>query len=67
MTGCATQSRCGSQLSVLGSFPSLVSVGLMSLNVISESTALAIGLAAALPAFDLLAGRVVARSTANGS
>jgi ABC-2 type transport system permease protein len=32
----------------------------MSLNVISESTALAIGLAAALLAFDLLAWRVVA-------
>jgi hypothetical protein len=32
----------------------------MSLNVISESIALAIGLAAALLAFDLLAWRVVA-------
>jgi hypothetical protein len=32
----------------------------MSLNVITESTALAIGLAAALLAFDLLAWRVVA-------
>jgi hypothetical protein len=33
---------------------------LMSLNVITESTALAIGLAAALLAFDLLAWRAVA-------
>jgi hypothetical protein len=32
----------------------------MSLNVITESTALAIGIAAALLAFDLLAWRVVA-------
>jgi hypothetical protein len=32
----------------------------MSLNVISESTALTIGLATALLAFDLLAWRVVA-------
>lgn len=35
-------------------------MALMSLNVITESTALAIGLAAALLAFDLLAWRVVA-------
>jgi len=35
-------------------------LALMSLNVITESTALAIGLAAALLAFDLLAWRVVA-------
>jgi len=33
---------------------------ILSLNVITESTALAIGLAAALLAFDLLAWRVVA-------
>jgi len=53
--------RVAQQLSVLGSLPPLVIVALMSLNVISESTALAIGLAAALLAFDLLAWRVVAR------
>jgi ABC-2 type transport system permease protein len=35
-------------------------LALLSLNVITESTALAIGLAAALLAFDLLAWRVVA-------
>jgi ABC-type Na+ efflux pump permease subunit len=52
--------RVAQQLSVLGSFPPLVIVALMSLNVISESAALAIGLAAALLAFDLLAWRVVA-------
>jgi ABC-2 type transport system permease protein len=48
------------QLSVLGSMPPLVIVALMSLNVITVSTALAIGLAAALLAIDLLAWRVVA-------
>jgi ABC-type Na+ efflux pump permease subunit len=52
--------RVAQQLSVLGSIPPLIIVALMSLNVISESTALAIGLAAALLAFDLLAWRVVA-------
>ena len=52
--------RVAQQLSVLGSFPPLVIVALMSLNVISESTGLAIGLAAALLAFDLLAWRIVA-------
>ena len=52
--------RVAQQLSVLGSFPPLIIVALMSLNVISESTTLAIGLAAALLAFDLLAWRVVA-------
>jgi hypothetical protein len=45
---------------VLGSMPPLVIVALMSLNVITVSTALAIGLAAALLAIDLLAWRVVA-------
>ena len=52
--------RAAQQLSVLGSFPPLIIIALMSLNVITESTALAIGLAAALLAFDLLAWRVVA-------
>lgn len=56
----STDVRVAQQLSVLGSIPPLVIVALMSLNVISESTALAIGLAAALLAFDLLAWRVVA-------
>ncbi len=45
---------------MLGSFPPLAIFALMSLNVITESTALALGLAAALLAFDLLAWRVVA-------
>jgi ABC-type Na+ efflux pump permease subunit len=57
----STDVRVAQQLSVLGSFPPLIIVALMSLNVITESTALAIGLAAALLAFDLLAWRVVAR------
>lgn len=56
----STDVRVAQQLSVLGSLPPLVIVALMSLNVISESTALAIGLAAALLAFDLLIWRVVA-------
>ena len=56
----STDVRAAQQLSVLGSFPPLIIVALMSLNVITESTALAIGLAAALLAFDLLAWRVVA-------
>jgi ABC-type Na+ efflux pump permease subunit len=56
----STDVRVAQQLSVLGSLPPLVIVALMSLNVISESAALAIGLAAALLAFDLLAWRVVA-------
>jgi ABC-2 type transport system permease protein len=52
--------RVAQQLSVLGSAPPLVIVALVSLNVITVSTALAIGLAAALLAVDLLAWRVVA-------
>jgi ABC-2 type transport system permease protein len=56
----STDVRVAQQLSVLGSVPPLVVVALMSLNVITESTALAIGLAAALLALDLLAWRVVA-------
>ena len=56
----STDVRVAQQLSVLGSVPPLVIVALMSLNVITESTALAIGLAAALLAFDLLAWRIVA-------
>ena len=45
---------------MLGSAPPLIIVALTSLNVITESTALAVGLAAALLVFDLLAWRVVA-------
>jgi ABC-type transport system involved in multi-copper enzyme maturation permease subunit len=56
----STDVRAAQQLSVLGSFPPLIIVALMSLNVIPETTALAIGLAAALLAFDLLAWRLVA-------
>ena len=56
----STDVRAAQQLSVLGSIPPLIIVALMSLNVITESAALAIGLAAALLAFDLLAWRVLA-------
>ena len=52
--------RAAQQLSVLGSLPLLVILALISLNVITASTALALGLAAALLAVDLLAWRVVA-------
>jgi hypothetical protein len=52
--------RAAQQLSVLGSLPLLVILGLMSLDVITVSTGLAVGLAAALLAVDLLAWRVVA-------
>ena len=56
----STDVRVSQQLSVLGSLPPLIIVALMALNVITVSTALALGLAAALLAFDLLAWRVVA-------
>jgi len=56
----STDVRVAQQLSVLGSIAPLIIVALMSLNVITESIALAIGLATALLAFDLLAWRVVA-------
>jgi ABC-type Na+ efflux pump permease subunit len=55
----STDVRAAQQLSVLGSVPPLALVALMSLNVITASTALALGLAAALLAFDLLAWRLV--------
>ena len=48
------------QLSVLGSLPLLAILGLISLDVITVSSAVAVGLAAALLAVDLLAWRVVA-------
>ncbi|MDA8047366.1 MAG: ABC transporter permease subunit [Actinomycetota bacterium] len=56
----STDVRAAQQLSVLASFPPLVIVALMSLNVIGESVTLAIGLGAALLAVDLLAWRFVA-------
>jgi ABC-type Na+ efflux pump permease subunit len=55
----STDVRAAQQLSVLGGVP-LVILALMSLNVITVSTALALGLAVALLAVDLLARRVVA-------
>jgi len=56
----STDVRAAQQLSVLGSLPLLAVLALMSLNVISVSTALAAALAAALLVVDLLAWRVVA-------
>ena len=50
----STDVRSAQQLSVLCSFPPLVIVALMSQNVITVSTALALGLATALLAFDPL-------------
>jgi hypothetical protein len=56
----ATDVRVAQQLSMLGSVPPLTILALMSLNVITTSTGLAVGLAAALLAVDLLAWPVVA-------
>jgi ABC-2 type transport system permease protein len=56
----STDVRVAQQLSMLGSLPPLVILALMALNVITVSTGLAVGLAAALLAVDLLAWRVVA-------
>jgi ABC-type Na+ efflux pump permease subunit len=56
----STDVRAAQQLSVLGSLPLLAILALISLNVITVSTTLAVGLAAALLAVDLLAWRVVA-------
>ncbi len=56
----STDVRVAQQLSVLGSVPPLAVLALMSLNVITVSTGVEIGLAAALLAVDLLAWRVVA-------
>ncbi len=56
----ATDVRVAQQLSVLGSVPLLVVLALISLNVISVSAALAVGLAAFLLAVDLCAWRLVA-------
>jgi ABC-2 type transport system permease protein len=56
----STDVRVAQQLSVLGSLPLLAILALISLNVITVSAALAVGLAVALLAVDLLAWRVVA-------
>jgi ABC-type Na+ efflux pump permease subunit len=56
----STDVRAAQQLSVLGSLPLLAILALISLNVITVSSALAVGLAAALLAVDLLAWRAVA-------
>jgi len=56
----STDVRAAQQLSVLGSVPPLILLALISLNVITVSTALALALAAALMAIDLLAWRAVA-------
>ena len=56
----STDVRVAQQLSVLGCVPLLAILALMSLNVITVSPGLAVGLAAALLAIDLLAWRAVA-------
>jgi ABC-2 type transport system permease protein len=56
----STDVRVAQQLSMLGSLPPLAILALMSLNVITVSTGLAVGLAAGLLVVDLLAWRVVA-------
>lgn len=52
--------RVAQQLGTLASLPPLVLLALMSLNVIPESTTLAVGFAVGLLVFDLLAWRLVA-------
>ena len=56
----STDVRVAQQLSVLASLPLLAILALMSFNVITPSTGLAVGLAAALLTVDLLAWRAVA-------
>ena len=56
----STDVRAAQQLSVLASVPPLILLALMLLNVITVSTALALGFAATLLAVDLLAWRAVA-------
>ena len=56
----STDVRVAQQLSVLGTLPLLAILALMSLNVITVSAGLAVGLAAVLLAIDLLAWRAVA-------
>jgi ABC-type Na+ efflux pump permease subunit len=56
----STDVRAAQQLSVLGTLPLLAVLALISLNVITVSAGLAVGLAAVLLAVDLLAWRAVA-------
>ncbi len=56
----STDVRVAQQLGTLASLPPLVVLALISLDVITASTALAIGLAAVLLVVDLVAWRVVA-------
>lgn len=56
----STDVRVAQQLSVLGTLPLLAILGLISLNVITVSSGLAVGLAACLSAVDLFAWRAVA-------
>jgi ABC-2 type transport system permease protein len=56
----STDVRVAQQLSMLGSVPLLAILSLISLNVITVSAGVAIGLAAVLLAIDLLAWRAVA-------
>lgn len=56
----STDVRAAQQLGVLASLPPLAILALMSLNVITQSTTLAISFAIGLLAFNLLAWRVVA-------
>ena len=56
----STDVRVAQQLSILGTLPLLGILALMSLNVITVSAGLAVGLAAVLLAIDLLAWRAVA-------
>ena len=56
----STDVRVAQQLSVLGTLPLLAILALISLNVITVSAGVAVGLAAVLLAIDLLAWRVVA-------
>lgn len=56
----STDVRVAQQLSVLGTVPLLAILALFSLNVIAVSTALAVGVAAALLLIDVFAWRVVA-------
>jgi ABC-2 type transport system permease protein len=56
----STDVRGAQQMSVLGTLPLLAILALISLDVISVSAGLAVGLAAVLLAIDLLAWRAVA-------
>ncbi len=56
----AADVRVAQQLSMLGSLPPLAIVALMSFNVITSTTALTLGIAAALLAVDGLGWRAVA-------